>query len=83
MITLVKPQIEVGRAFIGKGGIVRNQKADLSALGRVKEAAESFGFTVLGEMLSPILGGDGNAEYLFYLQRNAQKPICEKGSDML
>ncbi len=72
MITLVKPQFEVGRAFVGKGGIVKNKKAVSLALARVKEAAEGFGFAVLGEIPSSILGGDGNAEYLFYLKR---KPI--------
>lgn len=69
MITLVKPQFEVGRAYVGKGGIVKNKKAVSLALARIKEAAESFGFAVLAEAPSPILGGDGNVEYLFYLKR--------------
>ncbi|MBQ8907963.1 MAG: TlyA family RNA methyltransferase [Clostridia bacterium] len=83
MVTLVKPQFEVGRAYVGKRGIVKNQKAVSAALCRVKEAAESFGFTVLGQATSSILGGDGNTEYLFYLKRNGQQLALAEGSDLL
>ena len=70
LVSLVKPQFEVGRSFVGKRGIVKNQKAVSQAKARIKEAAESFGFTFKKEIPSPISGGDGNTEYLFYLERN-------------
>jgi 23S rRNA (cytidine1920-2'-O)/16S rRNA (cytidine1409-2'-O)-methyltransferase len=64
-IVLVKPQFEVGKAAIGKGGIVRDAPARERALvGIVDFIAATPGWRVLGTMESPIAGGDGNIEYL-------------------
>lgn len=64
LIALFKPQFEVGRAHVGKGGIV----TDSDAVARAHEKARAFlsgaGFDVFGEADSPIAGGDGNREYL-------------------
>ena len=65
MIVLVKPQFEAGREHVGSGGIVRDEAARRAAVERVKEwIAGQSGWTVVGEMQSPILGGSGNVEYL-------------------
>ena len=63
-ICLIKPQFEVGRALIGKGGIVKDEKARRSAIDKVTSFAESVGFVTKGVIKSPIEGGDGNIEFL-------------------
>ena len=68
-ICLVKPQFEVGRAAIGKGGIVKDARARESALASVVKFAEQIGFVSHGAILSPIKGGDGNIEYLVHFQK--------------
>lgn len=68
-ICLVKPQFEVGRAGIGKGGIVKDEKLRRSALEGVIAFGVDLGFEVMGKMLSPIEGGDGNVEYLVHFKK--------------
>ena len=64
-VILVKPQFEVGKAAIGKGGIVRDAQARERALaGMVDFIAATPDWRVLGTMESPMPGGDGNIEYL-------------------
>lgn len=67
VIALVKPQFEVGRARIGKGGIVRDEAARADALATTGETARKLGYQVVGETTSPITGGKGNVEFLLYL----------------
>ena len=64
LVVLVKPQFEVGRANIGKGGIVRDSRARESALRAIVDLLPTLGWSVTGAMESPILGGSGNREYL-------------------
>ena len=64
LVALVKPQFEVGPAAVGKGGIVRDAAAIAGARARVRAFLETSGWTAAGEAESPILGGDGNAEFL-------------------
>lgn len=65
LVALVKPQFEVGREHVGKGGIVRDAAAALAAAERFAHWLSSVGgWTVHGSIESPILGGDGNREYL-------------------
>jgi 23S rRNA (cytidine1920-2'-O)/16S rRNA (cytidine1409-2'-O)-methyltransferase len=68
VVTLVKPQFEVGRAKVGKGGIVRDEADRQHALDEVKATAREQGYEVLGETTSPITGGKGNVEFLLYLR---------------
>lgn len=63
-ICLIKPQFEVGRANIGKGGIVKDKGARDGAVKKVVDFALSLGFLNRGLIESPIKGGDGNVEYL-------------------
>ena len=68
-VCLVKPQFEVGRALIGKGGIVRDRAAHADAIGRVCASAKSVGLSPVALIPSPIEGGDGNREFLLHLVR--------------
>ncbi|MBE6551323.1 MAG: TlyA family RNA methyltransferase [Ruminococcaceae bacterium] len=69
MITLIKPQFETaltsqGRKLLGKNGVIKDDKARLEILKRIKEEAEKKGFLMERYIVSPIKGGDGNVEYL-------------------
>ena len=66
LITLVKPQFEVGRAGIGRGGIVKSTRLADQALSDVSVWISSKGWQVLETIDSPIKGGSGNAEFLLY-----------------
>lgn len=68
-VVLVKPQFEVGRARIGKGGVVRDLGAQQDAVSAIRGSFEAQGWSVLGSVESPILGGDGNREFLLAAQR--------------
>jgi 23S rRNA (cytidine1920-2'-O)/16S rRNA (cytidine1409-2'-O)-methyltransferase len=65
MIVLVKPQFEVGRADVGKGGIVRDPALHEAACARVRKAVEAQGLSS-AIIASPILGTEGNREFLLY-----------------
>ena len=65
-VVLFKPQFEVGRANIGKGGVVRSQKLALEYLENTVDLYENCGFKLRGMARSPVAGGDGNTEYLLW-----------------
>jgi 23S rRNA (cytidine1920-2'-O)/16S rRNA (cytidine1409-2'-O)-methyltransferase len=65
MVILVKPQFEVDRHDVGKGGIVRDAALHQAACDRVRFCAEQLGFTAQ-IIESPILGAEGNREFLLY-----------------
>jgi 23S rRNA (cytidine1920-2'-O)/16S rRNA (cytidine1409-2'-O)-methyltransferase len=67
-ILLVKPQFEVGRGEVGKGGVVRDDAKRRAALDAVAEAARAYGFEVIGHVESPIEGPAGNREWLLALR---------------
>jgi 23S rRNA (cytidine1920-2'-O)/16S rRNA (cytidine1409-2'-O)-methyltransferase len=66
IISLIKPQFEVGKGQVGKGGIVRDETARETAKNRVAAFIAGQGFIVKGIIPSPITGQDGNVEYLIY-----------------
>lgn len=68
IIALIKPQFEVGRGEVGKGGIVRDPAAHEKAVSGVRQAAAELGIQVRGVCDSPILGADGNREFLILLE---------------
>ena len=63
-ISLIKPQFEAGRDAIGKNGIVKDKSLYPSIIANIKETAKAFDLILLSTIESPILGGDGNTEYL-------------------
>ena len=65
-VCLIKPQFEVGKQGIGKGGIVKDSKMRDMAVKKVTDFAESCGFKTVSLIQSPIKGGDGNVEFLAY-----------------
>jgi 23S rRNA (cytidine1920-2'-O)/16S rRNA (cytidine1409-2'-O)-methyltransferase len=65
MVILIKPQFEVGKGQVGKGGIVRDPQLHQAACQRVTSAVREFGFET-DIMDSPILGAEGNKEFLLY-----------------
>jgi 23S rRNA (cytidine1920-2'-O)/16S rRNA (cytidine1409-2'-O)-methyltransferase len=69
MVTLIKPQFEVGRENLEKGGIVRNEKIRIEATQRVVSDLSSLGFKLLGLIESPIKGTEGNVEYLAHWRK--------------
>jgi 23S rRNA (cytidine1920-2'-O)/16S rRNA (cytidine1409-2'-O)-methyltransferase len=64
LIVLVKPQFEVGREYVGKGGIVRDPETQRMAVERVRTAIRELGGTNIEVIESPILGAEGNREFL-------------------
>jgi 23S rRNA (cytidine1920-2'-O)/16S rRNA (cytidine1409-2'-O)-methyltransferase len=64
VIVLVKPQFEAGREFVGKGGIVRDEAAQLRSVEKVKATLAGLHCSSLEQIDSPILGAEGNREFL-------------------
>lgn len=69
MVILVKPQFEVGREMVGKGGIVRDEEAQRGAVEKVRATLGSLGWGEIDVIDSPILGAEGNREFLLYARR--------------
>jgi 23S rRNA (cytidine1920-2'-O)/16S rRNA (cytidine1409-2'-O)-methyltransferase len=70
-IVLVKPQFEVGRAQVGKGGLVRDPELHLQALAEVAAFASATGYAVRGACASPVKGATGNREFFLHLVAGA------------
>ena len=69
IVTLIKPQFEVGRGEVGKGGIVREPEKHLRVVNEINEFSNKLGLTCLGVIESPILGAEGNKEFLSLYER--------------
>ena len=79
-VCLIKPQFEVGKSYVGKGGIVKDKKAHRMAIDRVLEAGEGVGLTPIGLIPSPITGGDGNREFLvWFVKGDSKRPRVSDG----
>ena len=68
-ICLIKPQFEVGKSKVGKGGIVKDERARAAAVDKVVAFGEMTGFKCLGVVTSDITGGDGNTEFLAHFKK--------------
>lgn len=73
-VFLVKPQFEVGRAHIGKGGLVRDEAVALASVERIEAFVGEHGWTVHGRVASALPGGDGNQEYLVAAVKTGDDP---------
>ncbi len=69
LVSLIKPQFEVGRDCVGKKGVVKDENARRAAIKKVCDFARELKFELMGIMKSPIEGGDGNIEYLAYFKK--------------
>jgi 23S rRNA (cytidine1920-2'-O)/16S rRNA (cytidine1409-2'-O)-methyltransferase len=74
IVALVKPQFEVGRGHVGKGGVVRDEAARAAAVARVCTAATALGLEVRGESESVLPGPKGNREVFLWLRVPAGRP---------
>lgn len=70
-VILIKPQFEVGKSKIGKGGIVKDKSAHIEMLTSLIPFIEECGFNIKGLTCSSIKGGDGNIEYLAFLENSS------------
>ncbi|MFX7792744.1 SAM-dependent methyltransferase, partial [Acinetobacter baumannii] len=66
LVALIKPQFEVGRALIGKNGLVRDASARDAAVEKIKGATTTLGWTIADVIDSPIAGGEGYREFLMF-----------------
>jgi 23S rRNA (cytidine1920-2'-O)/16S rRNA (cytidine1409-2'-O)-methyltransferase len=67
VIALIKPQFEVGKGKVDKGGVVRSTAEHARVIDEVEKAAAAIGYTRRGVIESPLLGPKGNREFLLYL----------------
>jgi 23S rRNA (cytidine1920-2'-O)/16S rRNA (cytidine1409-2'-O)-methyltransferase len=69
IVALLKPQFEVGKGEVGKGGVVRDKRKHREVLDRISRFSESIGLQVRGTVESPLPGPKGNREFFIYLQK--------------
>ena len=80
VVVLVKPQFEVGRSQVGRGGVVRDAALHRQALGDVAAAARRLGFAVRAACPSPVAGAEGNREFFLHLvHEGAPGPAAVEG----
>jgi 23S rRNA (cytidine1920-2'-O)/16S rRNA (cytidine1409-2'-O)-methyltransferase len=71
IIALIKPQFEVGKGRVGKGGVVRSAAEHERAIAEIEQCAVQLGYDVAGITESPVLGAKGNKEFLIHLRVSA------------
>ncbi len=79
VVALIKPQFEVGRGNVGKGGVVRDPRLHHDVVEKIKAFALTLQCSVAGVEESPILGPKGNREFLIHLQCNTSALLSEGG----
>nr|HEX4313888.1 TlyA family RNA methyltransferase [Kofleriaceae bacterium] len=77
IVALVKPQFEVGRDLVGKGGVVRDVAARRGAVDKIRAFAAATGLAAHDDVESPITGPAGNVEYLLHLTTGAAGSLAE------
>lgn len=75
VVALIKPQFEVGRGEVGKGGVVRDEKKHAEVISAITVLASDLDLTIKGITESPILGPKGNKEFLIYLEKKGRSQI--------
>ena len=75
LVSLIKPQFEAGRSAIGKNGIVKSASDRQLAIERVLDCAMACGLACFGLDISPILGGDGNTEYIAAFRKGGEATV--------
>ena len=77
LLLLVKPQFEVGKGQVGKGGVVREERLRAGAVAGVREAAQALGYEALGEAESRLPGPKGNREIFLWLRPRMAETVGE------
>jgi 23S rRNA (cytidine1920-2'-O)/16S rRNA (cytidine1409-2'-O)-methyltransferase len=80
---LVKPQFELGRGRVGRGGVVRDAADHRAALERVARGAAALGYGVAGACASRLRGAEGNREFFLHLRRDGVALAPEAFSAMM
>ena len=70
LVALIKPQFEVGKGQVGRGGIVKDEEKRAAVVERIRAEFESLALNVQGVIPSPITGQKGNVEYLIYCRKS-------------
>ena len=68
VVALIKPQFEVGKGKVGKGGVVRSEEQHQRVIDEIRQASIDLGYQVLGVTESPLTGPKGNKEFLIHLR---------------
>jgi 23S rRNA (cytidine1920-2'-O)/16S rRNA (cytidine1409-2'-O)-methyltransferase len=76
VVVLIKPQFEVGKGEVGKGGIVRDPESQERVVREINTFAEELGFEIIGTIESPITGAEGNREFLTCYQKRPGEPTA-------
>ncbi len=69
LLALIKPQFELDKKEVGRGGVVRSPGMHAKAVDKVRRAAEGLGLAVIGVLPSPVKGSKGNQEFFIYLRK--------------
>jgi 23S rRNA (cytidine1920-2'-O)/16S rRNA (cytidine1409-2'-O)-methyltransferase len=69
IIALIKPQFEVGKGEVGRGGVIRDPRQYAAVIRKVARAAHGLGMAIKGLCASPIMGAKGNREFFIHLAR--------------
>lgn len=69
LVSLIKPQFEVGKGEVGKGGVVKDPLLHQRVIDRISEFSQGLGLSVFGLAESPLLGPKGNREFFIYLKK--------------
>jgi len=69
LISLIKPQFEVGKGEVGKGGVVRDPILHQEVIDRISQFSQGLGLSILGIAESVLLGPKGNKEFFIYLKK--------------
>jgi 23S rRNA (cytidine1920-2'-O)/16S rRNA (cytidine1409-2'-O)-methyltransferase len=80
ILSLIKPQFEVERGEVGKGGVVRDKALHEKVIERVSNFSRGLGLKVLGVTESPLLGPKGNKEFFIYLKKENEKNGQNQGT---
>ncbi len=75
LVLLVKPQFEAGRSEVGRGGVVRDPQVWERVLVGVHDALVGEGASIMGAMVSPLRGGDGNVEFFLWARRTGRDEV--------
>jgi 23S rRNA (cytidine1920-2'-O)/16S rRNA (cytidine1409-2'-O)-methyltransferase len=81
VVALVKPQFEVGKGEVGRGGIVKDPLKHRRVLRSVRDSARECGLIAAGVIASPILGAEGNREFLMHLRPGLSEDRFDDGID--
>ena len=80
IISLIKPQFEVGKGEVGKGGVVRDKALHEKVIDRISKFSRGLGLRVLGVTESPLLGPKGNKEFFIYLIKEIERDGQTEGT---